>query len=93
MAVFPAVSKSHFAVGEALTVGLAKAGHQLTLVSPYEYKTNLPNLEAVQLTGAIEKMEGTLNKLFRKRVEGQVRALYTHFKIMCDDDVWFLVCV
>lgn len=58
--VFPAVSTSHFKVGEALTLGLAKAGHNVTLLSPYDYKTHLKNVEVVQLTGAIEVAAGKL---------------------------------
>lgn len=58
LTVFPAVSKSHFAVGEALSVGLARAGHQVTLISPYDYKSPMDNLESVQMTGTIEIAEG-----------------------------------
>lgn len=58
LAVFPAVSTSHFKVGEALVLGLAKAGHNVTLISPYDYKTSQENVESVQLTGAIEVSEG-----------------------------------
>lgn len=56
--VFPAVSKSHFLVGEALTLGLAEAGHNVTILSAYDYKPKLPNVEAVQLTGVLEMAEG-----------------------------------
>lgn len=58
LSVFPAVSKSHFAVGEALSVGLARAGHQVTLISPYDYKSPVDTLEGVQVTGALEIAEG-----------------------------------
>lgn len=61
LTVFPAVSKSHFAVGEALSVGLAEAGHHVTLLSPFAYESDLPTLEAVQLTGAIETAEGRID--------------------------------
>lgn len=56
--VFPAVSTSHFKVGEALTLGLAKAGHNVTLICPYDYKTTVSNVEVIQLTGAIEIAAG-----------------------------------
>lgn len=58
LSVFPAVSKSHFAVGEALSVGLARAGHQVTLISPYNYKSAVNTLEGVQITGAEEIADG-----------------------------------
>lgn len=58
LSVFPAVSKSHFAVGEALTLGLARAGHEVTLVSPYDYKSPVATLDVVQLTGVEELAAG-----------------------------------
>lgn len=60
LTVFPAASTSHFKVGEALVLGLAKAGHKVTLLSPYDYKTKQENVESVQLTGAIEAAEGNI---------------------------------
>lgn len=56
----PAVSKSHFNVGEAITIGLAEAGHNVTLISPYDYKPKYGNIEPVQTTGAIETAEGNI---------------------------------
>lgn len=56
--VFPIVSKSHFKVGEALTLGLARAGHDVTLLCPFPYKPALKNIQVIQLTGAIELSEG-----------------------------------
>lgn len=56
--VFPAVSKSHFKVGEALMLGLADAGHKVTMLCAYDYKTSNPNVDVVQLTGALEIAEG-----------------------------------
>lgn len=58
LSVFPAVSKSHFAVGEALTLGLARAGHEVTLISPYDYKSPVATLDVVQLTGVEELAAG-----------------------------------
>lgn len=64
LTVFPAVSRSHFAVGEALSVGLAKAGHQVTLIGPYDYQSELPNLQVVQLDGIIEVANGECMRRF-----------------------------
>ncbi len=54
----PAVSKSHFNVGEAIAIGLSNAGHNVTLISPFDYKPKNRNIEHVQTTGAVEKAEG-----------------------------------
>ncbi|KAG4076739.1 hypothetical protein HA402_002026 [Bradysia odoriphaga] len=62
----PAVSKSHFNVGEAISVGLAEAGHNVTLISPYDYKPKYRNIEPVQTTGAIETADE-----MRKEMETQ----------------------
>lgn len=58
LVVSPAVSKSHFNVGEAISIGLSDAGHKVTLISPFDYKPKSANIEPVQITGAIEKSEG-----------------------------------
>lgn len=58
LTVFPLYSKSHFAVGEALAVGLAEAGHSVTFVTPYASRSDLVNLETVELTGVIAEQEG-----------------------------------
>lgn len=58
LVVSPAVSKSHFSVGETIAIGLSDAGHNVTIISPYDYKPNSPNIDHVQLTGLLEKAEG-----------------------------------
>lgn len=69
LTVFPMVSKSHFAVGEGLTVGLARAGHHVTLISPYNYKppVDVGNLlESIELTGLVDVAKGKLKCPNRK---------------------------
>lgn len=58
LAIFPLVSKSHFKVGEALVLGLAEAGQEVTLITAYDFKPKLANVKVLQLTGAIEIAEG-----------------------------------
>lgn len=58
LTIFPGVSKSHFNVGEALVLGLAEAGHNITLITAYDYKPKVPNITVIQLTGAIESAAG-----------------------------------
>lgn len=63
LVVSPAMSKSHFNVGEAITMGLADAGHNVTLISPFDYKPKNPNIEHVQTTGLLERAEGNEHAL------------------------------
>lgn len=58
LVVSPAVSKSHFNVGEAIAIGLSDAGHKVTLISPYDYKPKNSNIEPIQTTGVLELAEG-----------------------------------
>lgn len=51
---FPVPNTSHFKVGEGISLALAKAGHKVTLVSAYDYKSNLSNLNSVIIHGAVE---------------------------------------
>lgn len=51
-----AVSRSHFKVGEAIAIGLADVGHNVTLVSPYDYRPKNQNIEAVEITGLSENV-------------------------------------
>ncbi|XP_050501769.1 UDP-glycosyltransferase UGT5-like [Diabrotica virgifera virgifera] len=52
--VCPMTSRSHFILGNALGRGLVEAGHQVTLVSPYEDKNPLKGYKDVVLTGLAE---------------------------------------
>lgn len=62
LVVSPVASTSHFKIGEAITVGLANAGHSVTVVSAYDYKPkNVSKIESIQVSGAIERAEGKQN--------------------------------
>lgn len=63
LSVFPIVCKSHFAIGESLSLALAKAGHEVTLVSPFDHKSPVDTMETVQLTGFIELQEGKFHSI------------------------------
>uniref|UniRef100_A0A6P7GPB2 UDP-glucuronosyltransferase 2B18-like n=1 Tax=Diabrotica virgifera virgifera TaxID=50390 RepID=A0A6P7GPB2_DIAVI len=52
--VCPMTSRSRFILGNALGRGLVEAGHQVTLVSPYEDKNPLKGYKDVVLTGLAE---------------------------------------
>ncbi|XP_037040608.1 UDP-glycosyltransferase UGT5-like isoform X1 [Bradysia coprophila] len=69
LVVSPAVSKSHFSVGETISIGLADAGHNVTLISPYDYKPKHRNIEPVQVTGVLEKAEEMMKKQESQGIE------------------------
>lgn len=52
---FPAPYTSHFKVGEGISLALANAGHDVTMVSAFKSATNLTNFQSEVLTGAVEK--------------------------------------
>ncbi|XP_050501766.1 UDP-glycosyltransferase UGT5-like [Diabrotica virgifera virgifera] len=53
--ISPMVSSSHFYLGNALGRGLVEAGHQVTVVSPYEDKNPLKGYKDVVLTGLAQQ--------------------------------------
>ncbi|XP_056637219.1 UDP-glycosyltransferase UGT5-like [Diorhabda sublineata] len=56
--VFPAPIPSHFFLGNALAKGLVDAGHDITMISPYEqnYKSKNGTYKSVVLTGIADMM-------------------------------------
>ncbi|CAH1102051.1 unnamed protein product [Psylliodes chrysocephalus] len=55
LVVFPAAAPSHFILGNALGRGLAIAGHEVTVLSPFQDKNPPKNYREVVLTGFIEE--------------------------------------
>lgn len=52
---FPVPNTSHFKVGEGISLALANAGHEVTMVTPYDYKTNMSNLAVEVITGSVTR--------------------------------------
>lgn len=67
LVVSPVPNESHFKISEAMTIGLANAGHKVTIVSAYEYKPqhSSKSIQSIQVTGAVQSFEG-INK--RQRI-------------------------
>ncbi|KAH8382856.1 hypothetical protein KR009_005610 [Drosophila setifemur] len=63
LVVLPTAARSHYHVGSALAKGLASAGHQVTLVSPFELKKPIKNLRDVSAKGMLAAMEGEISNL------------------------------
>lgn len=55
LGVFPTTSRSHYYFGRALMQGLAAAGHEVTIVSPYKEKAPLKNYREVQVTDILKE--------------------------------------
>lgn len=49
LGVLPTNSKSHYKVGDSLMRGLAEAGHNVTVVSPYVPDKPIKNYRAIQV--------------------------------------------
>lgn len=52
------MSPSHYITGSALMKGLAAAGHEVTVISPYPQAKPLKNYRDITVGGIVEKMEG-----------------------------------
>lgn len=58
LVVLPTVARSHYNVGSALAKGLAAAGHQVTLVSPFALKKPIQNINDVSVPNMMKAMGG-----------------------------------
>lgn len=58
LALFPTFGKSHWLQGSAIAKTLAKAGHEVTVVSIYTHKKKIENYREIELTGVFEEMSG-----------------------------------
>lgn len=54
LGIFPTMSKSHYIAGGALMKGLAAAGHNVTVISPFPQKTPIPNFRDYEILGIVE---------------------------------------
>jgi hypothetical protein len=55
-------AKSHFIVGDSLLRGLAKVGHQVTMISSFKPSKKVSNYTHIEIEGISEIMKG-LNSL------------------------------
>lgn len=49
LGVFPTQCKSHWMIGHSVMKSLAKAGHSVTIISPFPLKTPIENYHDVSL--------------------------------------------
>lgn len=61
LGIFPTPSPSHYFTGSALMKGLAAAGHEVTVISPFPQARPLKNYRDITIDGVIETMSGMVN--------------------------------
>lgn len=65
LGVFHTMYPSHYHVGKALMKGLAADGHEVTIISPFNEKTSIPNYKEVHLEGIYDSLiNGNFNLIF-----------------------------
>lgn len=56
LGVFPTTYHSHYKTGSALMKGLAAAGHDVSVISPFTQSPPMPNYREITIHGAFEQM-------------------------------------
>jgi glucuronosyltransferase len=64
LGVFAFGSKSHFAIGHGIVESLHKAGHDVTVISPYPQKNPNPNYRNISIAELIKKFEKGIHRHF-----------------------------
>lgn len=64
LGIFPFGSNSHFAIGNSIVKALHKAGHEVTVISPYPQKKQLEKFRDVSTEDILKKYKKGKN-LFR----------------------------
>ncbi|XP_055303125.1 UDP-glucosyltransferase 2-like [Sitodiplosis mosellana] len=60
LAVLPTASKSHYYIGSSLMKGLAREGHQVTVISPFKEEIPIENFTEVFLENFLAEFQRTL---------------------------------
>ncbi|XP_030373724.1 2-hydroxyacylsphingosine 1-beta-galactosyltransferase-like [Scaptodrosophila lebanonensis] len=63
LVILPTAARSHYNVGSALAKGLANAGHQVTLVSPFPLKKPIQNIHDVPVPAILNGMKKNMDSL------------------------------
>lgn len=58
LGVFPTMAKSHYITGSALMKGLAEAGHEVSVISPFPQSKPIKNYRDITVEGIVELMKG-----------------------------------
>ncbi|XP_053998601.1 UDP-glucosyltransferase 2-like [Hylaeus anthracinus] len=71
LAIFPLNGRSHWITGQALTMGLARRGHQVDVVSHFPQKKPVPNYRDISLEGTLEPVINSMNASMVKDIGAQ----------------------
>lgn len=66
LGIFPTMSKSHFISGSALMKGLALAGHNVSVISPFPQPKRIPNYRDITADGIEKIMSGKVKFVKQK---------------------------
>jgi glucuronosyltransferase len=76
LAVFPTPSKSHWILGQPLMKELARAGHEVTVMSPFQAKNPPKNYRHIEMKAAEKMYEGE----FQNINNGKITLLLIFFR-------------
>lgn len=77
LGVFPSMYKSHTIIGEALMTGLAKSGHEVTVVTGFPYTKNTKNYTHIDISDIYKSESG---KSFANNFSNYLRLWLFEFK-------------
>lgn len=68
LGIFPTMGRSHYITGGALMKGLAAAGHDITVISPFPQDKPVKNFRDISTDGMISLMSSKLSNIkFNKK--------------------------
>ncbi|XP_017083904.2 uncharacterized protein LOC108116482 [Drosophila eugracilis] len=73
--VLHTAARSHYHVGSALAKGLANAGHQVTIISPFELKKPIKNIKDVQVKSILAVMQERMANLLESSKEPIIKQI------------------
>jgi hypothetical protein len=68
LGVLPFGSTSHFAIGHSILKSLAKADHQVTVISPFPQKKPIKNYRDVDCSSVLVKFKEGQSRLTRRSI-------------------------
>nr|NP_652626.1 UDP-glycosyltransferase family 302 member C1 [Drosophila melanogaster]ACL89167.1 Ugt86Da-PA [synthetic construct]AAF54591.1 UDP-glycosyltransferase family 302 member C1 [Drosophila melanogaster]AAL28439.1 GM04645p [Drosophila melanogaster]AAO74690.1 RE18708p [Drosophila melanogaster]AOQ05761.1 Ugt86Da-RA [synthetic construct] len=75
LVVLHTAARSHYHVGSALAKGLAAAGHQVTIISPFELKKPIKNIKDVPAKSILTSMQGRIANLLQSSKEPIIKQI------------------
>lgn len=67
LGVFPSPGYSQFILAKSLMTELARRGHEVTVIAPFEPKTPVKNYRTILLDGMFKLIEGEYMKIYKRK--------------------------